>query len=304
VFQNCSNLISVVLSSQISYIPASLFWNCGSLSQITIPDSVERIEPQAFYGCSALTTVTIPAGVTEIHYEAFYGCQSLIEVINLSALNIAAGSSDHGYAGYYARTVHSGESQLVNVDGYVFYADEAGAYLISYTGSETNLVLPEDFNGSTYRIHSRAFYNNQTINSVVLSDGVTDIGEYAFANCSNLFSVTLGTQVASIGGGAFESCYCLVEVINHSALSIWAGNWDYGQIAARAKEVHTDESRLLWNGEYAFYRQNETYYLVGYTGAETDLILPADCNGSTYKINSYAFYDRRNIRSGVSCRYN
>lgn len=296
-FQNCDRLSSVTLPSRMTSIPSTMFSYCRSLSQITIPDSVTTIEYGAFEGCSVLKTVTIPAGVTSIGDNAFWDCQSLVEVINLSALNIVVGSTGNGYVGYYAETVHSGESQLVNVDGYVFYADAEGAYLVGYTGTETNLILPADYNGSAYQISPRAFYNNQTINSVVLSDGVTAIGEYAFASCSNLFSVTLGSQVASIGECAFESCNRLVEVINHSALEIWVGNWDYGQVAARAKEIHTGESKLLWNGDYTFYRQNETYYLVGYVGEEADLILPANCNGDTYEVDARAFHWRSDIRS-------
>jgi hypothetical protein len=48
-------------------------------------------------------------------------------------------------------------------------------------------------------------YRSETIKSVVIGNGVTNVGIYAFADCRNNASVTLGGTVAKIGKEAFRS---------------------------------------------------------------------------------------------------
>ena len=64
------------------------------------------------------------------------------------------------------------------------------------------LVLKE---GVT-RIGDYAFYNCTELTSVEIPEGVTYIGESAFACCQSLESVTIPGSVTEIGEGAFESC--------------------------------------------------------------------------------------------------
>ena len=64
------------------------------------------------------------------------------------------------------------------------------------------LVLKE---GVT-RIGDYAFYNCTELTSVEIPEGVTQIGESAFACCQSLESVTIPGSVTEIGEGAFESC--------------------------------------------------------------------------------------------------
>ena len=51
------------------------------------------------------------------------------------------------------------------------------------------------------------------ISTVVLSEKLTNIGDYAFASCSNLKYITLPNQLDSIGDGAFSSCISLKNII-------------------------------------------------------------------------------------------
>jgi uncharacterized protein YjdB len=53
-----------------------------------------------------------------------------------------------------------------------------------------------------------------SITSVVISDGVTSIRDYAFSDCGSLTSVTIGNSVTSIGQYAFYGCNGLKEIIN------------------------------------------------------------------------------------------
>ena len=79
---------------------------------------------------------------------AFYGCYKLVEVINYSSLNITKGSSSNGYVAYYALNVKKGgSSEVVNQDRYLFYTYDSVNYLFGYVGTETELTLPNNYNG-------------------------------------------------------------------------------------------------------------------------------------------------------------
>ncbi|MGN1077494.1 MAG: leucine-rich repeat domain-containing protein [Candidatus Gallimonas sp.] len=164
----------------------------------------------AFYECDNLTSVTIGNSVTSIDDCAFGDCYKLIEVKNLSALNITAGSSDCGYVGYYAKRVYTeGESYLsTDEDGYIIYDDGTDKILVGYTGTETDLTLPS---GIT-QINQYAFYYCSSLTSIEIPDSVTSIGEKAFYNCRSLKSVTIGNSVTSISYGAFRYCSSLTSV--------------------------------------------------------------------------------------------
>ena len=56
------------------------------------------------------------------------------------------------------------------------------------------------------RIGDYAFYDCTALTSVEIPEGVTQIGESAFACCQSLESVTIPGSVTEIGEGAFESC--------------------------------------------------------------------------------------------------
>lgn len=89
----------------VTSIGNSAFDGCTSLTGIEIPDSVTSINMWAFRGCTSLTSMTIPESVIDIGYGAFSGCFKLVEVYNLSGMDITAGSTNNGYVAYYAKAV-------------------------------------------------------------------------------------------------------------------------------------------------------------------------------------------------------
>ena len=287
-FRGCTSLTSVTIGNSVTSIGDDAFAYCISLTSVTIGNSVKSIGREAFAYCIGLTSVTIPNSVTSIGEDAFYNCYKLVEVIDLSSLNITAGSSSNGYVGYYAIEVHKGESKIVNYNDYLFYTYDGVNYLFGYVGEDTALVLPESYKGENYKIYNYAFYGCTSLTSVTIPDSVTSIGEWAFYNCDSLTSMTIPDSVTSIGSFAFSGCHKLVEVIDLSSLKITAGS-SYGYVGYYAKEVHKGESKIVNYNDYLFYTYDGVNYLLGYVGKDTALVLPESYKGENYEIYNYAF---------------
>ena len=271
-FNGCESLTSVLFgkNSQLSSIGPGAFNYCYSLESITIPESVTSIGSDAFiycYGlrsvtfgensqltsigdgafnwCESLESITIPASVTSIGEWAFVECYRLVEVWNLSKLNITAGSEDNGYVGYYAKRVETEPSEsyvYTDENGYVIYYDGKVKALINYTGNETKLTIPDDITelncfalSDCYNITSVTFGENsqltsigdgafnwcESLESITIPDSVTSIGEGAFCCCAKLTSITIPDGVKSIGNHAFAGCSALESItIPDSVLSI------------------------------------------------------------------------------------
>ena len=281
-FNSCGRLMSIKIPKDVTSISDAAFSYCSSLTSVTIPDGVTNIGYDAFRNCSSLTSITIPEDVTSIGDRAFYGCANLLEVYNLSSLNITAGNTDNGYVGYYALGICSSANEPRMIwttdDGFIFFENGDMCYLLGYSGPETKIVLPQSCNGKNY-----AIYKN------------------AFNNCTNLTSVTIPNSVTSIGSEAFRECYKLVEVYNMSSLNIQKGSYSNGYVGSYALNVYTPTSgeSKLWTTEdgFIFYEDGETCYLVGYIGDNTDISLPKNCHGKNYVVYQYAFYNRTSLRS-------
>ena len=189
---------------------------------------------EAFYGCDNLTSITIPASVTSIGYYAFEYCYKLVEVYNLSSLNITKGSTSYGYVGDYALDVYTSldtPSKLsTDENGYIIYTDGEDKILVGYTGTDTELTLPDGI----IEINKYAFYKNDNITSITIPASVTSIGDYVFYGCSKLISITIpASSVTSIGSYAFAYCGNLTDIYYTGTEEQWnaiskVADWDYG----------------------------------------------------------------------------
>ncbi len=90
------------------------------------------------------------------------------------------------------------------------YTGECGENVTYSLDTETGVL---EING-TGKIGSYALWDSyrSVIKTVIISDGVTSIGDDAFRNCTGLTNVTIGKNVTSIGEGAFEDCSSLKSV--------------------------------------------------------------------------------------------
>ena len=289
-FGYCNGLTSVTIGTSITgYM---VFSGCSSLTNVTILNSVSSIGSNAFSGCSGLTSIEIPSSVTSIGYDAFYNCTNLKTVMNYSMLDITKGSSDNGYVAYYADKVINAPNGSIE-DNFIFGVVSGKNILTGYLGEDEALILPANYKGEDYVIGKNAFSGNTSITSIEIPSSVTSIGDSAFEGCSGLTSIKIPSSVTSIGNSAFYDCVNLKTVINGSDLTFEDGSTDHGYIAYYADKVVNG----LIEGDFAFKEANGKYYLTGYLGNDTHVVLPDKYNGQGYVIGTDAFNNCNNILS-------
>ena len=287
-FYYCKKLTSITIPNSVTSIGDSAFNGCRELTSITIGNNVTRIGRSAFSGCAGPTSITIPNSVTSIENSAFVGCYRLIEVINHSSLNIAAGdySSNYGSIGYYAKHIitDAKDTYLATDDnGYIFYDDEKNVYLVGYTGPDTELVLPEvSPNGKKYEIYSGAFYGRTELTYITISNSVTYIGYCAFYGCTGLIRITISNSVTSIDDAAFSGCSGLVGIaIPNNVTSIGKGAF-YGCTGLMSITVDGKNPVYRASGNCLIHMVTKTLIL----GCKNS-VLPSD--GSVTSIDRKAF---------------
>ena len=215
-FYGCSGITTISLPSKITHIGSNTFYECSNLESITIPQNLVAFGKYSFYNCSSLRSITLPATLTKIGTYTFGGCEMLLEVYNLSSLNLEKLGSESGYLTLYPKVIHASLDEpscwTVQEDYVFFVSPDHDVYLLcEYVGSATELVLPSNINGHSYEIHKYAFYRCDRIASVTISEGVTGIDEGAFGDCKNLNFVYIGKDICYIGEDAFKGCLNLQE---------------------------------------------------------------------------------------------
>jgi len=96
IFANCPNLTRIVITGNITEIPAYLVgWQDNSsgnphspLRDFDVPASVTLINPSAFYYCENLSGITMHEGLLEIGMYAFFGCESLSTITIPSTVSV------------------------------------------------------------------------------------------------------------------------------------------------------------------------------------------------------------------------
>ncbi len=199
-----------------------------------------------------------------------------------------------------------------------------GYSVSSVDGCDGDIIIPEKYNGlPVISIDENAFKERQ-ITSIRIPDTVKSIGANAFFNCCYLMKADLGNGVNTIGAHAFSFCLIvdliipdsvesigkyafwqctkLVEIKNHSKLTISPGTAENGFVGYYAKNVITPESgesKLREVDGFVFYCDDYTneYYCMGYYGSEPNVTLPNNVDGNTYEIWINAFRNNSKIKN-------
>jgi len=168
VFEECSELKSVVIPGNVAAIGGYAFFNCnlerilfanglvdigefafGSCDQlhgVTFPNTLKTVGTRAFYNCAGLTCIDIPASLKDIAQEAFAGCTKLNSLALPDTLE-SIGSSAFRYCRMLTSiTIPAGVTRIETGA----FSDCSGLYSVTYLGAcpETGTCIyastPED----------------------------------------------------------------------------------------------------------------------------------------------------------------
>ena len=186
-FYECHNLKTVVLPSTLREIGDSAFWGCNQLTMIVIPDGCEKIGANAFWSCKNLKDIFVPSSVCEIGEDAFDtgNSETIIHIKRDSAADRFAKETET-----YLKVDYNGTLQ-------------------HYTGSETEIILPDGFS----TIGKDLFRDNFNITSVLIPEGIETIENGVFFGCHNLKTVVLPSSLRTIGDSAFWECEQLTKIV-------------------------------------------------------------------------------------------
>ena len=96
----------------------------------------------------------------------------------------------------------------VTYNDVTFAVTEIGERAFYENSSLQSIIIP----GNVTTIENSAFYSCYVLESITISDGVTTIGESAFEICFALPSITIPASVSEIGEYAFQNCGILTSV--------------------------------------------------------------------------------------------
>jgi hypothetical protein len=86
-------------------------------------------------------------------------------------------------------------------------------FSLSTFGSPT-IIRHLTIGGKTERISQGGLRGRLDLETVVLGDSVTSIGNNAFVSCENMTSLTIGSGVTDVGDYSINNCFKLTSIIS------------------------------------------------------------------------------------------
>ena len=231
-FQTNLNITTLVLPNTVASIGWAAFEGCANLKKVTLSNSESRSELHnigsfAFRNCVNLIEFfsfepSSPKDELILGQGAFESCSSLtklqIEYINVNMNNVNNHFNNHNtdftiYC-YENSTIYNyAKSNNIKIRSLNYITNESNE-LIRYTGSLTDLEIPNDITGiADVNDNEHIFDNYDTITSVIMPASITKIGSRAFSQCKNLETITLPQNtITTVGSYAFNECLALSKL--------------------------------------------------------------------------------------------
>ena len=183
-------------------------------------------------------------------------------------------------------TAYAQESDFTVKDGMI----------TSYNGTDSYVEIPAIIDGVEIAgIDPYAFNNNDTVETVVIGDGIEVIQSYAFVDCDKLTTVKCPDSMLLICLYAFDKCYDLedLDVPESTHMMI-----DYTDTPGSTYSTPDDSTEPMTEETEEYSLTNST--ITKYNGTGGDIVIPSEINGVTITaIGESAFKGNTTITSVV-----
>ncbi len=230
---SCNNLASLKVQNQ-GNVGESAFNGCSAITEANI--KATNIGTNAFYQSATQEAAKFTIETGEIGESAFSGCSAITEA-NVKATNIGAKGfyqsatnevamftietgniGAYAFSGCSAITVADIEATSIDSYGFSGCTNLASATLAEVlTGISNNafaasglesIVIPN----SVTSLGEEVFYNCGKLASVSIGNSVSALAKYTFAKCSSLPEITIPANIGSVGDYVFSGCTSLAKV--------------------------------------------------------------------------------------------
>ena len=216
------NVTNIVIPNTVTYIGSSAFAECNMLESITLPFVGQELDGEYNSGTTrfayifdrvpeSLKTVTI-TNAKIIYGYSFEGCKiEEITIVNTDVIIdcyafICCDYLKKMTLPFVGRTIDAEESGSL---GYMFGSHEG------VPESLKEVVITDQT-----VIYDGAFQFVRSVETIVIPDNVTSIGEYAFYECISLKNINIPNTVTSIGNNAFSICTSLESIVLPEKLTV------------------------------------------------------------------------------------
>ncbi len=229
IYYFLSGTDATVASNPSGYSGDIVIPNTVTISGITY--NVTSIANNAFRDCTGLTSINIPKKMISIPSTSFNGCTNLT-TLNYNAENCATISSSIAWGSLTTVIIGENVKHLPNgafknrdnLTTVYFNADSCAT--LSNSGESWTKVTTVIIGENVKVIPMHIFRGCTKLNSIIIPNGVTKIGDAAFRSCS-LTSLTIPSSVDTIGSnGVFMDNKLTFISIPNSVKHIGADAFD------------------------------------------------------------------------------
>lgn len=290
-FKDCRYLTCMFLNDDITTISERAFYKDEYLSAINMPRKLELIDKYAFYGCDTLTFVRARncSRLRRIEDHAFYSCTMLAELRlpeGLTYIGPWAFAWDR-ILGQEDTTLGLPSSlQTISTGAFAFVNHHKNLNIPANVTSIGDFAFMCDYymNNLTFSpgdkkltIGKAAFFGDNHMKSVDLSNRVAQIDKCAFAGCEMLEEAYFGDKIDTIEGRAFTSLDNAMKIAVEGVLNGILRPDDTDQNADQAGDISTALNMIakVTKLKRAVFKNDPAKSI--YAAADSNRSFPDDC---------------------------
>ncbi len=239
------NVLSIEVGDGITYIGLFAFYNLRNATTAAIGSGTTTIARSTFERCTSLKTVSIGENVRTIGKDAFLDCDNLSDVYfsgNESVWNSSVA------------IVGNGNDALLQATLYCKYGSCGANVNYTFDFESGKLTLSGSGAMADYEWNTSPFYLKNKITTLVIEEGITEIGKYAFRECKGLSKVFLPASLRTTGYYSFLFDYLLQDVYYSGTQERWneevtVTTLEDSLSAARLHCFPADPYNYAWNDD-------------------------------------------------------